>query len=77
MARRALPLRLSKYVSPACRPSSLFAALLVKEHLRLNHCGLEDLLRISGQLRRLFAFLIGLRCSGSNEPLAWVAGGAM
>ncbi|WP_199232004.1 MULTISPECIES: hypothetical protein [unclassified Azospirillum] len=49
----------------------------MKEHLRLNHCGLEDLLRISGQLRRLFAFLIGLRCSGSNEPLAWVAGGAM
>lgn len=39
VARRALPLRLSKYVRPACRPSGLFAALLVKEHLRLNHCG--------------------------------------
>jgi hypothetical protein len=34
------------------RPSSMFAALLVKEHLRLNYHGLEDLLRLSGQLRR-------------------------
>ncbi|MBP2304471.1 transposase [Azospirillum melinis] len=57
VARRALPVLLSKYARPAYRPSSLFAALLVKEHLRLNYRGLEDLLRISGQLRRLFGFL--------------------
>jgi len=57
VARRALPVRLSKYARPAYRPASLFAALLVKEHLRLNYRGLEDLLRISGPLRRLFGFL--------------------
>ena len=57
VARRALPVPLSKYARPAYSPSSLFAALLVKEHLRLNYRGLEDLLRISGQLRRLFGFL--------------------
>ena len=57
VARRALPVRLSKYAYPAYRPSSLFAALLVKEHFRLNYRGLEILLRISEQLRRLFGFL--------------------
>ena len=50
--------RTSEQVRPPClRPSSLFAALLVKEHLRLNYRGLEELLRISGQLHRLFGFL--------------------
>jgi|GEM_PF-5720592 Transposase domain (DUF772). len=57
VARRALPVRLSKNARPAHRPSSLFAALLVKERLRLNCRGLEDLLRISAPLRRLFGFL--------------------
>jgi Transposase domain (DUF772) len=55
VARRALPVRL--YARPAYRRSSLFAALLLKEHMRLNDRGLEDLLRISGCLRRLLGVL--------------------
>ncbi|MFD1626642.1 transposase [Azospirillum griseum] len=57
VARRALPIPLSRYARPAYQPSSLFAALLVKKHLRLNHRGLEVLLQTSGQFRRLFGFL--------------------
>lgn len=37
VARRALSVPLSKYAGPAYRPSSLFAALLVKEHLHPNY----------------------------------------
>jgi hypothetical protein len=47
VARRTTPLRLSKYASPAYRSASLFAALLVKEHMRLTYRGLENLLRLS------------------------------
>src|SRR3954451_201538 len=52
VARHAVPFLLSKYASPAYRPASLFAALLLKEHLRLNYRALEELLRLSGRLRR-------------------------
>lgn len=57
VARHVVPVCLSKFARPAYRPSSLFAALLLKEHLRLNYRRLEDLLRLSGRLRRLLGFL--------------------
>jgi hypothetical protein len=69
VSRRILPLRLSKYASPTYRPASLFAALLLKEHLRLNYRGLEDLLRLSGRLRRL----LGFRCVPDHSTFWWFA----
>ena len=69
VARRAVPVRLSKYARCAYLPSSLLAALLLKEHLRLKYRALEDLLRLSGRLRRLFGFL----CVPDHSTFWWFA----
>jgi hypothetical protein len=57
-ARRVGPVRLSRHADPVYHPASLLAALPLKEHLRLTYRGVEDLLRLSDRLRRLFGLLI-------------------
>ncbi len=57
-ARRVMPPRLSRHAGPTYHPASLLAALLLREHLRLTHRAVEDLLRLSDRLRRTFAFRI-------------------
>jgi hypothetical protein len=54
-ARRVVPLRLSRHAGPTYPPASLFAALLLKEHLRLTYRAAEDLLGLSDRPRRLAA----------------------
>jgi hypothetical protein len=66
-ARRVVPSRLSRHADPTCHPASLLAALLLREHLRLTYRGVEDLLRLSGRLRRLF----GLRIVPDHSTLWW------
>jgi hypothetical protein len=44
----------SRFATLAYTPAALFALLLLRERLRLTYRGLEDLLRLSGQLRRVF-----------------------
>ncbi len=39
--------QLSRFACPAYAPAVLFAALLLRERLRLSYRGLEDLLRLS------------------------------
>ncbi|WP_043341668.1 transposase [Belnapia moabensis] len=56
VARRVAPTP-SRFATPTYAPASLFALLLLRERLRLTYRGLEDLLRLSDQLRRL----LGLR----------------
>ncbi|ACL61126.1 hypothetical protein [Methylobacterium nodulans] len=68
-SRRVLPLSLNKDAASACRPSSLLAALLPKEYLRLTDRGLEDLLRLSNWLRRL---LHGV-CVPDHATFWWLA----
>jgi transposase len=65
--RRVVPPRPSKYANPAYHPAGLLAALLLREHLRLTYRGVEDLLRLSGRLRRLF----GLRTLPDHSTLWW------
>jgi enamine deaminase RidA (YjgF/YER057c/UK114 family) len=55
VARRVVPLQLSKFAQPTYPPASLLAVLLLKEHLRLTYRSVEDLLRLSGPLRRVLA----------------------
>ena len=57
-ARRVVPPRLSRHAGPMYHPASLFAALLLKEHLRLTYRAAEDLLGLSDRLRRLLGFRI-------------------
>jgi hypothetical protein len=52
VARRIAPPRFSNFACPTDRPAGLLAALLLKEHLRLTYRAAEDLLRLSGRLRR-------------------------
>jgi hypothetical protein len=66
-ARRVVPPRLSRHADPVYHPASLLAALLLREHLRLTYRGVEDLLRLSGRLRRLF----GLRIVPDHSTLWW------
>jgi hypothetical protein len=54
VARGCMPLRWTKYAHPTYPAAGLFAALLLRERLRLTYRGLEDLLGLSGRLRRLF-----------------------
>ncbi len=68
-ARRVVPPRLSRHADPVYHPASLLAALLLKEHLRLTYRAAEDLLRLSGRLRRLF----GLRIVPDHSTLWWFA----
>jgi hypothetical protein len=68
-ARRIVPPRLSRHAGPMYYPASLFAALLLREHLRLTYHAAEDLLRLSGQLRRLFGF----RIVPDHSTLWWFA----
>jgi transposase len=56
VGRRVAPAS-SRFATRAYAPAALFALLLLRERLRLTYRGLEDLLRLSGQLRRL----LGLR----------------
>ncbi len=44
----------SRFATPAYAPAALFALLLLRERLRLTYHGLKDLLRLPGQLRRVF-----------------------
>ena len=48
----------SRFARPAYAPAALFAAPLLRERLRLTYRGLEDLLRLSGQLRRVFGLRV-------------------
>jgi hypothetical protein len=57
VARRVAPLP-SRFASPAYAPAALFATLLLRERLRLTYRGLEDLLRLSGQVRRVFGLRV-------------------
>jgi hypothetical protein len=66
-ARRVAPPRLSRHADPTYHPASLFAALLLKEHLRLTYRGVEDLLGLSDRLRRLF----GLRIVPDHSTVWW------
>jgi hypothetical protein len=59
----------SRFARPAYAPAALFAALLLRERLRLTYRGLEDLLRLSGQLRRVF----GLRVVPDHATVWWFA----
>jgi hypothetical protein len=68
VARRASPAP-SRYAHPAYPPAALFAALLLRERLRLTYRGLEDLLGLSSQLRRL----LGLRRAPDHSTLWWFA----
>ena len=68
-ARRVVPPRLSRHADPVYHPASLMAALLLKEHLGLTYRAAEDLLRLSGRLRRLF----GLRIVPDHSTLWWFA----
>ena len=68
VARRAA-LVPSRFARPAYAPAALFAALLLRERLRLNHRGLGDLPRLSGQLRRVF----GLRIVPDHAAVWWFA----
>ena len=56
VARRVAP-GPSRFATSAYAPAALFALLLLRERLRLTYRGLEDLLRLTGQLRRV----LGLR----------------
>jgi hypothetical protein len=67
VACRVVPYRLSKHTDPVYHPASLFAALLLREHLRLTYRGVEDLLRLTDRLRRLF----GLRIVPDHSTLWW------
>jgi hypothetical protein len=69
VARGCVPLRRTKYAHPAYPATGLFAALLLRERLRLTYRGLEDLLKLSGCLRRLF----GLRIVPDHSSLWWFA----
>ena len=66
-ARRVVPPRLSRHAGPTYHPASLFAGLLLKEHLRLTYRAAEDLLRLSDRLRRLLA----LRIVPDHSTLWW------
>jgi hypothetical protein len=66
-ARRVAPPRLSRHADPVYHPASLLAALLLREHLRLTYRAVEDLLRLSDRLRRLF----GLRIVPDHSTLWW------
>ena len=68
VARRAA-LPPSRFARPAYAPAALFAAPLLRERLRLTYRGLEDLLRLSGQLRRVF----GLRVVPDHATVRWFA----
>jgi hypothetical protein len=69
VASPCVPRRLTRFAHPTHPPAGLFAALLLREHLRLTYRGLEDLLRLSGRLRRLF----GLRVVPDHSTLWWFA----
>jgi hypothetical protein len=69
VARSCVPLRVTKYAHPTYPAAGLFAALLLRERLRLTYRGLEDLLGLSGRLRRLF----GLRIVPDHSSLWWFA----
>lgn len=69
VARGSVPLRRTKYAHPTYPPTGLFAALLLRERLRLTYRGLEDLLGLSRRLRRLF----GLRIVPDHSSLWWFA----
>jgi hypothetical protein len=69
VARRSVPARLSRFAHPVYTPAGLFAALLLREHLRLTYRSLEDLLRIAAPLRRLFGF----RLVPDHSTLWWFA----
>jgi hypothetical protein len=69
VARRCVPSRLTRFAHPTYMPASLFAALLLREHLRLTYRALEDLLRISPPLRRRFGF----RIAPDHSTLWWFA----
>ena len=47
-----------RFAHCAYTPAALFASLLLRERLRLTYRGLEDLLRLSGQLRRVFGLRV-------------------
>ena len=68
MAHRVAPVP-SRFATPAYAPAALFALLMLRERLRLTYRGLEDLLRLSGQLRRVF----GLRVVPDHAMLWWFA----
>jgi hypothetical protein len=69
VARGCVPLRRTKYAHPVYPATGVFAALLLRERLRLTYRGLEDLLKLSGCLRRLF----GLRIVPDHSSLWWFA----
>jgi Transposase domain (DUF772) len=66
-ARRVVPPRLSRHAGPTYHPAGLLAALLLREHLRLTYRAAEDLLRLSGRLRRP----PGLRIVPDHSTLWW------
>ena len=66
VARRA-PLPASRFARPAYAPAALFAALLLRERLRLTNRRWGDLPRLSGQLRRVF----GLRVVPDHAGVWW------
>ena len=68
VARRASP-PTHRLARPAYAPATLFAALLLRERLRLIYRGLEDLLRLSGPPRRAF----GLRVVPDHSTVWWFA----
>ncbi len=58
VARRIAPPRAASPPQPTRSP--LFSLLLLREWLRLTYQDLEDLLRLSGQLRRVFGLRVVL-----------------
>ncbi len=68
VARRVAPAP-GRFAQPAPAPPAMLAALLLRERLRLTYRGLEDLLRLSGPLRRA----LGLRDVPDHSTLWWFA----
>ena len=66
-ACRVAPAGLSRHAEPGYHPASLFAALLLPEHLRLTYRGVDDPLGLSDHLRRLF----GRRCVPDHSTVWW------
>ena len=69
MAQRVIPAHSHKFSPRTYTPPQLLACLLVKEHLRLDYRGAQDLLELSDGLREA----LSLRQAPDHSTLWWFA----
>jgi hypothetical protein len=69
VAQRVMPAHSHKFAPKTYTQPQLLASLLLKEHLRLDYRGAQDLLELSGGLRSA----LGLRQSPDHSTLWWFA----